>query len=47
MIFPYGVAIASSELEGFRKLKNAEGKFITKCNRPLQPLNGRKITNYF
>jgi carbonic anhydrase len=36
--------ISSCELAALRKLKNEEGKLIKKSFRPVQPLNGRKVT---
>jgi carbonic anhydrase len=35
--------IDQSELNLLSRIRDDEGKIITRCNRPVQPLNGRRI----
>jgi carbonic anhydrase len=38
--------MARSELSALEKIKDEKGKPIKKSNRPVQPLNERKIYTY-
>ena len=46
LLFLDPIAISSTQLNDFRKLKDGEGQDLVDNFRPVQPLNGRKVGWY-